>query len=141
MVVTLHGKQALPGVVDALASPQNTEFYSPWSSLPHQVQLPDWPAHVVIRTDEPGHRVVLGAIHQHRNIFDDWCVKELLISPRGVRLVYRLQEGRRDLYLLLRQAAFAAVRVDLPLAQRLLDAGVRIYQDVESASQPEAIRP
>jgi len=68
-------------------------------------------------------------------MFDDSRVKELLISPSGVRLIYRLQEGRRDVYLLLRQAAFGAVQVDVPLAQRLLDAGVRVYHDVASARQ------
>ena len=135
MFITLRGKIASPGIVDALAAPQNTDFYSPWGRLPHEVKLHGWPAHVAIRTDAPGNRAVLDAIHQHRDIFDDWRVKEVLISQRGVRLAYRLQEGRRDVYLLLRQAAFGAVRVDAPLAQRLLDVSVRIYQDAASAQQ------
>jgi hypothetical protein len=135
MLVTLRGTIALPGIVDALATPQNTEFYSPWSRLPHQVNAPGWPAHVAIRTGAPADRAMLAAIHKHRSMFDDSRVKELLISPSGVRLIYRLQEGRRDVYLLLRQAAFGAVQVDVPLAQRLLDAGVRVYHDVASARQ------
>jgi hypothetical protein len=135
MFVTLRGTSALPGIVDALAAPQNTEFYSPWNRLPHQVNLPGWPAHVAVRADAPGYRAMLGAIDRHSSIFDDSRVKELLISPGGVRIVYRLQEGRRDVYLLLRQAAFGAVQVDVPLAQRLLDAGVRVYQDVATARE------
>ena len=68
MLVTLRGTIALPGIVDALATPQNTEFYSPWSRLPHQVNAPGWPAHVAIRTGAPADRAMLAAIHEHRSM-------------------------------------------------------------------------
>lgn len=130
-LVTLHAPVPCRAVVDVLARPQNTEFYSPWSRLPHLVEsAPEWPPHALVRTDNPKglpSRTVLG---RWMRLFDDPKVKELLISSRGMRLVYQLREADRGRYLVLRQAAFGNARLDAGLAEQLLHTLTRAYEDL-----------
>jgi hypothetical protein len=85
---------------------------------------------VVARTDSPEPLPFLDVIEQRMPLFRDLKMKELLITPRGVRLVYRLSEGERGPYALLRQAVFEAARLDAELAQRLLRTLIALHQDL-----------
>jgi hypothetical protein len=133
-IVTLRTAVPCGAVVDAVARPQNTEFYSPWNRLRDQVE-PDagWPAHVLVRTDARHRLPPRESIDRTMRLFDDPRMKEVLISPRGVRLVYQLQEGDRARYLTLRQASFDRVRIDALLAEHLLKRLVGVYEDLSIA--------
>jgi hypothetical protein len=134
-LVTLRAPVPGGAVVDVLARPQNTEFYSPWSGLPFVVDSArHWPAHALVRTNHRGPLPILGVLDARMRLFEDARVKELLITPRGVRLVYLLKEGERGPYLLLRQAVFGAARLDAALAAYLLQALVALHADLCRAS-------
>jgi hypothetical protein len=134
VMVTLRAPVPCRMVVDALARPQNTEFYSPWNRLPHWVERsPEWPAHVVVRANHPEPCPFASVLDRHLRMFDEPEVKELLISPRGVRVVYRVQEARRGPYLLLRQAVFQSAPLDGELAARLLNSLTALHADLHKA--------
>jgi hypothetical protein len=108
---------------DALAREQGTEFFSPATELPVRVALPgSWPAHVSLRADRdaslPAVLTELGA-----RFFQSPQAKEIVISPRGVRLVTFVAEGRRAEYLVLRRPRFDLQRIDpAVVAARLAEA-------------------
>ncbi len=111
---------------DALAREQGTEFFSPAADLPERMALPSsWPAHVSLRADRevelPDAVVEAGAA-----FFASDESKELVISPRGVRLVRRVGEAQRPDYLVLRQARFELRRVEAGVVQGLAEAAVRL---------------
>jgi hypothetical protein len=137
VVVTLRAPVPWGVVMDVLARPQNTEFYAPWSRLSFGVNGGSgWPAHLVARTDSPEPLPFVDVLDRRMSLFEDQKMKELLITPRGVRLVYRLREGERGPYLLLRQAVFEGARLDAQLADRLLCALIALHEDLCRASAP-----
>lgn len=111
--------QALPvaGTLDYLLRPLNHEFWSPANDLPHDLPVPsDWPAHASLRTNQLAMAEVLGRLDPYRDAFGDERFKELLITPRGLRVVYLAGQGARLHYGVLRRAEFD----DLPVPAETL---------------------
>jgi hypothetical protein len=122
------------GILDLLVRPENIEFYSPIWSLPETIDLPPgWPAHALVRTDCAGEIPPLGVVGRHLGIFDDPRTKELLVTPRGVRLVYQLAQGQRAHYAVLRSVNFELSRADPDEVGRILDAALAISNDLRAA--------
>jgi hypothetical protein len=108
-----------------VARPQNTEFYSPWDNLAHQVERGfDWPADVLMRTNDPRSLPPRESLDALMRLFEDPRMKELLISPRGMRLVYVLAQGERSRYL------------DAQAATRLLNMLIGAYEELAQTSEP-----
>jgi hypothetical protein len=60
-------------------------------------------------------------------MFDDPKTKELVVSPRGVRIVYQASQGERAYYMVLRQPEFGEARLPVALARRLLELAIAVY--------------
>lgn len=121
------------GVLDFLVRPQGCEFYSPSHDLPKRLPIPaDWPQHAVLCTEREGIAPPLERFEPHICVFDDPRMKEMLITPRGVRLVYQAAQADRGEYLVLRQARFANMRLDPALVRRLLDRVISIASDLDA---------
>lgn len=119
------------GTLDMLMRPQNTEFYSPsWDWDGNVTPLPGWPGHALYRTqDEPPD---LQVIDPHvRQLFSDDKAKELLLTPRAVRLTYQAKQAERGEYLLLRSANFDHSPLHSDTVRQLLERAVGIRQDLE----------
>lgn len=111
---------------DALAREQGTEFFSPASDLPVRMELPaGWPPHVSLRGDReaelPAAAAAAGTV-----FFASDDAKEMVISPRGVRLVQRVAEARRSDYLVLRQARFDLQHVEARVVRGLAGAAAQL---------------
>ena len=83
------------GVLDFLVRPQGAEFYSPIESLPQRLRIPpSWPQHAILctdqRTENSAHIPQPELITPHMAVFDDPKMKELLVTPKGVRLVWQI---------------------------------------------------
>ncbi len=134
--VSLLGDLPMAGVVDFLARPQNTEFYSPSASLPTSVRLPaGWPQHATLRTDGDDPSLAIDLLAPHMHIFDDPKAKELLITQRGVRIVYQASQGQRAYYLVLRQPQFGEPRLPLSLARQLLGQAIAVYNSAAAMTR------
>jgi len=133
--VSLLGELPVPGAVDFLARPQNTEFYSPSASLPHSLRIPaHWPQHAMLRTDIEDPSFPLDLLAPHMHIFDDPRAKELLVTARGVRIVYQASQGQRAYYLVLRQPEFGDPRLPARLARQLLDQAIAVYNSAATVA-------
>jgi len=131
LMVSLMGGLPVPGVVDYLARPQNTEFYSPCTSLPISIRIPPtWPQHAILRTDIDDSALPIELLAPHMRIFEDAKTKELLVTPRGVRIVYQASQGERSYYLVLRRPEFGDARLPADLAVALLDQVIAVYSSL-----------
>ncbi len=121
------------GVLDFLVRPQGGEFYSLSAELPHQVRVPDgWPQHAILCTDDIARMPLMHLVERHISVFDDPHMKELLITPKGTRLVRQLWQAQRAEYLVLRQAKFVNVRAEPGLIESLLNAVVGISKSLNA---------
>jgi hypothetical protein len=122
------------GVFDLLMRPQAVEFYSPSGALEDRVPVPaDWPQDAVVYTDDAAAMPSLQAVQPHIHIFADPKMKELVIAPGGVRLVYQVCQADRSHYAVLRQIEFPETRLRPDLAKRLIDSAIEIYESVAAA--------
>ena len=140
--ITLVAPTRYRGVFDLLMRLQGSEFYSPFSELPHRVaRPPGWPADAAIASDDPEAMPPVEALAPHMRLFGDPHMKEMLITPRGVRLVYQAEQAERVHYMVLRQIEFAQERLSVSLARALLNATVDVYRSVAAEAPSSADQP
>lgn len=107
-----------PGLADlaVLARPNGAEFYSLTEALPERLDPPPGLPHdVLVRGRGRSARSLLASLSGViGHILQDDRVKEIGVTPRGLRLVWQASEGRRGDHLLMRQCNFddATVRGD-----------------------------
>jgi hypothetical protein len=147
LLVTVFGRVPYRGSFDLLMRAQNTEFWSPAASFDHAVALPaGWPPEASLRSDDPAAMPPQHLLDRHVRLCGDPAIKELLVTPRGVRLVYLLGQGERGTYLVLRQARFPETPLPADLARALLEAALALLGDLggrpdEPAAGPAAPEP
>ena len=128
---------AYQGIFDLLIRPRGTEFYSPSIDLGHAVRLPPgWPVDAALRSDDPAQMPPLEIMARHRFLFEDLRLKEMLVTPKGVRLVYQVQQAERAQYLVMRRVEFADNTLSLSLARRLLEAVLAIRSSLVANPAP-----
>lgn len=138
LLVTLRAPVPFGGAFDLLARPQNVEFYSPSATLDHAIAPPPgWPEHASLRTDRPEAMPPQEIMANHIGFFADPKAKEMVVTPKGVRLVYQARQAERSQYLVLRQAEFAEVALAPETVRELLDRAVALYQDLAAAPLPK----
>ncbi|MBZ0155207.1 MAG: hypothetical protein K8I29_03210 [Alphaproteobacteria bacterium] len=132
LTVTLRGTVRYGGVLDLLVRPLNVEFFSPSALLEARLSVPPgWPQDAWLRSDRPDAMPPLEYIEPHVRFFHDPRAKELLITPRGIRLVYQAQEGVRAHYQVLRQVEFAGPPLSPRLLGSLMDRAIALYEDLK----------
>ena len=125
------------GIFDLLVRPRGTEFYSPSIDLAHEIRLPPgWPRDAALRSDDPARMPPLAVMAQHRYLFEDQRLKEMLVTPKGVRVVYQVQQAERAKYAVLRQIEFADNTLPPALARRLLEATLAIRASLIAEAVP-----
>jgi len=119
------------GAFDFLIRPQNVEFWSPaWKMEAALPAPPGWPEFAIARTDDPDDPPPLDRLQPHGVLFEDEKVKELLVTPKGVRIVYQADQAQRAHYMVLRQLVFENFRLAPELVSRLLDRAISIHEDL-----------
>ncbi len=119
------------GVFDFLMRPLGTEVYSPSAHLDYCVTIPDaWPQNAVLRTDAPEIMPPLNLVAPHIEQFADTKRKELVITPKGVRLVCQIWQASRAHYVVAREIRFPDVELDRAVAAEYLDAAIAVTQSL-----------
>lgn len=104
--VSLRRPLPTGATLDVLRRPAGAEFYAP-ADLPLRLLVPaHWPADTLMRGTAGAEAVLWRAEPILAAILADPRVKEVLVTPRGVRLVVQAAEGARGAYLLLRGSRF-----------------------------------
>ncbi|HWA45128.1 MAG TPA: hypothetical protein VHA10_18045 [Hypericibacter adhaerens] len=132
LLATVKAELPQTATLDLLARPLNTEFYSPSGLMEHRLKAPpDCATDLRVSADRLEGLPSDGVVSRQVPLFQDSKMKELVMSPRGVRLVYQLAEAERPHYLVLRQAEFGEPpRLDPALLRRLLDRAIAIIADL-----------
>jgi hypothetical protein len=121
--VSITEPVAVPGIFDMMMRPNSATTFSNFDHLPHMLpKVLGFPAEAVLRTDRKGVAFPQDLIAAHTDIFADGRAKELLITPKGVRIIWLLAEAERARYGVFRQAAFSDAGIEPALIERLLEA-------------------
>lgn len=123
----------IEATLDLLVRPLNTEFFSPSAELPQRLETPlGWPEHAIIKaSDAAAAKLLLPRMDSLvRGAFADLRCKELLVTPKGARLVYQLAQAERADYLVLRAMVFDQMRVPQELFDRLMDQLVGLHNEL-----------
>lgn len=140
--VTLVAPTRHRGVFDLMMRLQGSEFYSPFGDLAQRVAVPPgWPKDASIASDDPEAMPPMDLLAPHIRVFDDPRMKEMLVTPRGVRLVYQAEQAERVHYMVLRQIEFANEHLSISLARALLNATVELYRSVAAPTNALATEP
>lgn len=121
-------KPMTDGMLDILVRPQNTESYSPgWDWNVAVKPLPGWPSHAryVSKTAPPDLAAIDREVVQ---LFSDEHVKELIITPRRIRLTWLARQADRGEYLLLRAIHFDSTPIPAETVSSLLGQLLEIRQ-------------
>ncbi|WP_395678843.1 hypothetical protein [Inquilinus sp.] len=122
LAVQLEGPTGARATLDVLMRPLGVEFYSPSAGLPHRIDPPPgWPGEAVVKCDDPDALPDGPALDAIAELLREPRLKEILITPDSLRLVWQADEGDRGGYLLFRQARFAADRLDAGRLEGWLD--------------------
>ncbi len=126
MSVTLTEPVPVESGFAVLVRPSGADFFSLTEHFHATLRVPDgFPETSLVRGQSPGATKVLAAVAPLvATLLADPKVKEVAVTPNGVRAIRQVAEGRRGDYLLLRQSAFELERVEpgvmLDLADFLL---------------------
>ena len=102
--------------------------------VPHRIDAPsDWPAEAVIHTDNPDRLLPAELLTPHLDIFRRPQAKELLITPKGLRLVYQASQADKLHYQVLRQASFELPTLPPELLQELMDRLIALERSIQQA--------
>jgi hypothetical protein len=121
LMVTIPDPLPLRATFDLMMRAAGPTSFSNFDLLPHGVQAPPgFPEHAAIRTDDPAHLLPAQVIAPHLGMFDNPRMKELLVSPKGVRLVIQMAEADRARYGVFRQADFGVPELEAATLRDML---------------------
>jgi hypothetical protein len=110
VLVSLPGPLPVTGATDLMLRPTGMETFTNFARLPVQVQLPEgFPADCAIRAEGWGAVALADALRWVLAAVEVDRLKEVLITPKGVRLVFLAEEADRGRYLLFRDAEMGRV--------------------------------
>lgn len=135
VLVSLPGPVPVGATFDLMLRPTGGETFSNFGALRHSVAAPaGFPPGAALRTDDPAGLPDAGLLRPHLAVFADPAVKELVISPRGLRLVILAEEADRTRYLLFRDAEMGAVPLPPARLRPLLEVLAALAADLEAAA-------
>lgn len=112
--------------LDIVARFRVSEYFMPALDLPHRLDAPPlWPEELHIKCSAPS-APLERLTSQVVEYFADPRAKELLITPRGVRVTYQLAQARRAEYLVLRAGEFDIESCEPDLLRQLLSQALGI---------------
>lgn len=122
LLVTLPAPMPVSATFDLMMRPRGIEMFSKFSELPIQMAASSsFPPDCAIRTDNPGGIPPEPMLRRHLGILQNQRVKELIISPKGLRIVWLAEEANRGRYLIFRDSEFGNRPVEPTELEPLLD--------------------
>jgi hypothetical protein len=110
VMVSIPGALPRASAVDMMLRPTGMEVFSTFAQLPVQVPVPPgFPEDCAIRADAPGRVPFEAALREVLEAVDQDRLKEIVVSPKGVRLVLLAEEAHRGRYLIFRDAEMGRV--------------------------------
>ncbi|MDQ7777966.1 hypothetical protein [Paracoccus aminovorans] len=143
LLVTQPGRLPVGQRIHMMARPRGIEPFSACDQLPHQTLLPEgFPHDATLRSETALSPAEAALLSRHRAIFDDPRVKELVISPAGLRITWLADEAERGRYLIFREAEMGRAPLAPHSLAPLLEALARLRRDIlaDAAAASEQAR-
>jgi hypothetical protein len=138
VMVSLPLPLPLRATLDLMARPSGQEVFSRFADLADSLPRPDFlPEGVAVRSDNAAGVPPEELLRRHADLFDDPRVKELLISPAGLRIVILAEEADRGRYLIFRDAEMGLSPISGARIAPLIDRLERLRSDIiDRATEP-----
>ncbi|HEY6918819.1 MAG TPA: hypothetical protein VI412_06125 [Tabrizicola sp.] len=137
VLVTLPEPLPLDATLDLMARPSGNEPFTRFATLPQSLPTPDeLPREVSIRTDDATRLPPPDLVAAHADLFSDPRVKELVLSPKGLRIVVLAEEADRGRFLIFREAEMGRSPLHPSRLEPLLDRLATIRKDVMALKDP-----
>lgn len=131
VLVTLPEPLPLAATLDLLARPSGNEPFTHFTTLAQSLPTPpDLPKDLAIRTDDASKTPPESLIGRHAGLFADARVKELVLSPKGLRIVILAEEADRGRYLIFREAEMGMTPLSPSRLAPILDRLAALREDV-----------
>lgn len=131
LLVSLPGPMPVRATFDLMMRPRGVETFSKYSELPVQMAAdPAFPHDCTVRTDAPALLPPRQLLLKHTAILEDERAKELLISPKGLRIVWLAEEANRGRYLLFRDSEMGLAPLPAAQVRPLLDYLIALRTDL-----------
>ncbi len=138
LLVTLPTPVARPGTFDVMLRATGLETFSRFSTLSDQIAAPPgFPEGCSIRTDSPGDMPDPDVIARYLHGLDSSHLKELIIAPTGLRVVWLAEQADRGQYLLFRDAEMGAAPLNPATLRPLMDGLLDLRAHLQAVSAPE----
>ncbi|OYU39680.1 MAG: hypothetical protein CFE33_09945 [Pseudorhodobacter sp. PARRP1] len=135
LLVTLAEPTPARATLDVMLRPRGVEPFSHFSDLAHQITLPPgFPEDCAIRSDAPQAAPPADLVLEHLARLSPDLLKEMVIAPKGLRLVWLAEEADRTRYLAFRDAEMGRTPLAPALLQPLLAALLALRDDLKELS-------
>lgn len=139
VMATLPEPLPLGATLDLMMRPTGLEPFSNFNTLPEQITLPPgYPEAATIRSDAAAALPPESLLRPHLGLFDDPRMKELILSPKGLRAVFLAEEADRTRYLIFRDAEMGAEQLDPARLEPVLDALIALREDIVTTRSPQS---
>ena len=110
LMVTLPGETTLPATLDLMLRPAGQSSFSNFDTLPVTLDpSAAFPEQAVLRSDTHEGQSLVPLLAKQRQLLSLNRLKEVLMTPKGLRVVTLLAEGERARYGVYRQAEFGGI--------------------------------
>lgn len=132
LMVTLPEPQPVKATLDLMMRPSGPSSFSNFDFLPYTLKTPkNFPEHAVIRTDDQELTPPPDILRFALTLFETRYGKELLISPKGLRIVVHVAEVDRLRYGVFREANFGGTVIQPDLLIHCLDTLLKLNSALE----------
>lgn len=140
LLITLPEPLAQLGTFDVMLRANGLETFSRFATLPDLIAAPaSFPDNCTIRTNAPNAMPDPMIIGSYLTGLDAARLKELVVAPTGVRLVWLVEEADRGKYLLFRDAETGAMPLSPQQLQPLMDGLSKFWADLQSISAAKLV--
>lgn len=140
LLVTLPEPTRLTATIDLMARPSGNEPFTRFAALPVSLPTPDdLPRDLAIRADHTQALPPEDVVRRHAaDLFADPRIKELVLSPKGLRIVLLAEEADRSRYLIFREAEMGMTPLAPARLAPLLDRLAALRDDLRrTLKEPE----
>lgn len=131
LLVTLPEPMPLRQRINLMIRPTGVEPFSAFEGLPYQTTLPHgFPPDAALRSEQALSPDEAALLQRHLAMFDDPRVKELVLSPKGLRITWLAEEAERGRYLLFRENDMGRTALQPAALDPLLAALRGLRQDI-----------
>lgn len=136
VMVSLPAPMPVAATLDIMSRPSGQEPFTHFTTLPQMLPTPDClPASLAVRSDDAGGVPPESLLAAHAGLFADANVKELLISPKGLRVVILAEEADRGRFLIFRDAEMGMSPLSPARVAPLLDRLAALRADLNEWSK------